>query len=181
MRGATATQYTYRIKPGARFKESDAEVIGPELVKIAERHEGSFTPEQVVEAAQPTAAPLHRFFDWDDATAAEKWRVHQARVMTGSIEVKIEVRDAPLPVAQWVRQFHNVVVAESQEEPAATRYVPLQIVQSSDDYLQQVIAKAGAELQGWRERYATYRNLSTFQRSFGEVLAILDSLATAAD
>lgn len=39
---------------------------------------GELTPALVVDTARDPEHPLHSRFDWDDSTAAEKWRLEQA-------------------------------------------------------------------------------------------------------
>lgn len=39
---------------------------------------GELTPALVVETARDPEHPLHSRFEWDDSTAAEKWRLEQA-------------------------------------------------------------------------------------------------------
>lgn len=56
---------------------------------------------ELVELARPKRSPIHDLFTWDDSAAAEKWRVHEARVLirTYSIEVtKTSPEDALIHV-----------------------------------------------------------------------------------
>ena len=46
---------------------------------IAARNGGRVTPEEVIDAARRTDSPLHDYFDWDDTSAAHKYRIEQAR------------------------------------------------------------------------------------------------------
>lgn len=58
------------------------------LARIEER-EGRLTPERVVEDARAEDSPLHSHFVWDDAEAARKHRLDQARAL---IRIRVEVR-----------------------------------------------------------------------------------------
>lgn len=53
---------------------------------------GALTPALVVETAADANHPLHNRFQWDDAEAAAKWRLEQARQLIRS--VKIVYREA---------------------------------------------------------------------------------------
>lgn len=94
-----------------------ADVAGNELARInAER--GGVTPALVVDEARPNDAPLHPAFTWDNAKAAELYRLDEARNLIravhiqeddgtdkGSAFVRVDVVDQPgvyLPVAQVV-------------------------------------------------------------------------------
>lgn len=50
---------------------------------------GRLTPEQVVEDARAEDSPLHSHFTWDDAEAAQKYRLNEARAL---IRIRVEVR-----------------------------------------------------------------------------------------
>lgn len=58
-------------------------ITNPEIVKelkrIAAANGGELLPANVVAAASNPESALHSQFDWDDSTAAQKYRLHQAR------------------------------------------------------------------------------------------------------
>jgi len=49
-----------------------------ELKKISDANGGRLLARDVVNAARSPKHPLHSRFDWNDATAAENWRIEQA-------------------------------------------------------------------------------------------------------
>lgn len=53
--------------------------VARELDKIAKRHGGYCTAEQVLEDSTPDEAPLHDHFEWVEGVAAHQWRLKQAR------------------------------------------------------------------------------------------------------
>lgn len=67
-----------------------AVVAALERVKAAK---GMPSAKDVVQAARPAASPLHRFFEWDDAVAAERHRARQARELLSCIVVMREAGD----------------------------------------------------------------------------------------
>ena len=121
-------------------------MIGPQLEALAE--EGDDVSERrIVDVARSANSPLHRFFDWTDEVAADKWRLHQAATMMRAIRVRVVdagrpkvmpayriARPEPKPV---FRTGHNVLRGESA---AAV----------------QKAKQAMDELVGWRARYAPY-------------------------
>jgi hypothetical protein len=48
---------------------------------------GRLTPKAVVEAAADPQSALHRYFDWDDATAAHSHRIETARALIRSVTI----------------------------------------------------------------------------------------------
>lgn len=59
-----------------------------ELKRIAVENGGLLKPETVVAEARPKTSPLHSKFDWDNSSAAQKYRLHQARQL---IAVSVEL------------------------------------------------------------------------------------------
>jgi len=49
-----------------------------ELNRLAERGGGRIQRRDLVVNARNEDSPLHSYFDWDNTTAAKKWRIHQA-------------------------------------------------------------------------------------------------------
>lgn len=68
------------------------ETEADELERIREDNDGLLTVAKVLEAARDEDSPLHRHFDWDDTTAAEKYREWQARTLIQKCRVTIESR-----------------------------------------------------------------------------------------
>ncbi len=66
---------------------------------------GKLTPKLVLDEARDEQHPLHTRFDWNDATAAEKWRLEQAHELIQT--VKVSYRDSN-GRSQEIRQFHAV-------------------------------------------------------------------------
>lgn len=179
---APDAEVRYTIADGAHLREQDAAIVGPALARLAQSGEGDgFRAEDVVDAARPTSAPLHPYFEWRNDVAAELFRLEQARGLVRSITVTVVVRDEPIPLVAQVRQYHHVRVQTQPGEPLASRYVPVQLVQESEDYTAQVVRTAARELRGWSERYATYRHLRQFQAFFAEVFDQIDAVTAASE
>jgi hypothetical protein len=50
------------------------------------RTSGAVGPEQLVDRARPADSPVHHLFEWDDATASERYRLEQARLYIARVE-----------------------------------------------------------------------------------------------
>lgn len=77
----------YFAKSSPHFTNADAQVIGPVLGSLAEH--GPVTARDVLEAAHSSNSPLHKYFEWDDAKAAELQRLGVAREMVKTVRVRI--------------------------------------------------------------------------------------------
>lgn len=156
---APAKTGSYRWRAGSRFPVK-ASVAAAELARIRRSSGGSVTPANVVDAARDPDHPLHPCFEWDDTSAAERWRQQQARVLINSVRVVVEEVKGP---AQQVA-FVSVNVRDQ-----GRAYLPTSVVMSDDEYRAESLADALAALQGWRQRY---RHLS----ELAEVFAVIDAV-----
>lgn len=63
------------------------------LMEIARRHGGTITPRQVVDEARDESSVLHGAFTWDDAIAADKYRILEAQHLIRECRVTIQQGD----------------------------------------------------------------------------------------
>lgn len=139
----------YQAKVGSTLRDTDAEVLGQVIAGLADN--GVVKAEALVDAARPVTSPAHDYFEWDDGVAAEKYRLEQAGYYVRSIEIIHPEYHEP------VRAFHNVHMTVNDE--SVRGYARLEIVESQEELLVQVIAEAKAELVGWKRRYSFYKKL----------------------
>lgn len=84
----------------AAVRERKQTIVDRELDKLYKRH-GSVSTEMVLQAARDAKHPMHRYFEWDDSVAAEKYRQGQAlsMIMASKMVVVLEEqRNAPAKV-----------------------------------------------------------------------------------
>ena len=121
---------------------ADPEVIGAELLKIADINGGSLEPERVVEAAKAKSHPLHDFFEWDDKKAGHAHRVNQARSLIRI--VRIERPDMQEPV----RAFFSV-----KSDTGNQTYRPVDTILKSADMQMSLLKSARRDLDAFTKRY----------------------------
>lgn len=153
----------YRWKPGASVKV-DAQSAGEELERIRVRHNGRLTQEIVLKEAEKRTSPLHKHFDWSDATAAKKWRLDQAGYLIRSIEVFVVSSRKKEPVA--IRAMVNVVREDDRS------YTSVEDALADPHLRAQVVAQAWRELEQWRKRHAELVE-------FARVFVIIDKARSA--
>jgi len=73
-----------------------------ELTRLAAENDGRLTPDNVVDAAQNAASPLHSWFEWDDDAAAHMYRVEQARHLIRSVRVNVTTSHHTVRVPAFV-------------------------------------------------------------------------------
>lgn len=101
----------FRFRSGSRIKgDVDANVVGKELERIADKHDG-IRAQDVVDESTPEDAALHPCFTWDDKIAANEHRKHQARSIVRSVRVIYPDKEESEPAFVHVRH-------ESEEDVA---------------------------------------------------------------
>nr|DAP45613.1 MAG TPA: hypothetical protein [Bacteriophage sp.] len=129
-------------KSGCRIS-ADAQKVADEILAIGK----SATTAQILDKARDEKTELHKCFDWDDAEAAEKWRLQQARHIVCNLVIK-EKTDAPKPEVRVFFKTDN----ESGYKPTVL------IMQDKDEY-QKLLARALAELNSFRAKYKSLTEL----------------------
>lgn len=128
----------------------DPNAIGNRLEALQAERGGTLTPEQIVEEATHEDSPLHDCFDWDDADAARKWRLDQARSLIACITI------ISGPTATPVRAFVSITDPRSEQ----SAYMDTATALTSADVRQQILARALAEADQWRKRYEQLKELA---------------------
>lgn len=128
-----------------------ADAAAAELERIYDVH-GGIDPKTVVEESRPEGAVLHSLFEWDDAKAAEKYRVTQARFIIRNIVQDEDTDEGKVTV----RSFHSTEKA----------YTPTSVILSDDELRNMLLERALHELEEFRVKY---RHLSALARVFEAV------------
>lgn len=141
----------YRWKAGAHVPAGlKAQSVGERLESLRVENGGTLTPRAVVDDARSENSALHPAFEWNDAKAADAYRIEQARYLVSHVAVVYGEPEQP----KVIRAFVNL---KSGEDQAYTSTVAAM----SDDVLRaQVLKKAWDELQSWRKRYDELREFS---------------------
>jgi len=139
----------YEWRSDSRFPIG-AQIAAERLKKIKDQC-GAITPRVVVDDAANPRSPLHPCFEWDDETAADNYRLAQARKLIGSIVVA-EVDDEPVNLE--TRAFVHVTVGDG------ARYEAIEVAMASASMRHEVLERAKREIKLWRARYAAYEEFS---------------------
>lgn len=140
----------------------DANKAGREMEDIRTSNGGRLTPADVVERARSKNSALHGHFEWDDRAAAEQHRLSQAGELIRSITIDVSRSNLE---TRPVRAFVSV------KEGGQQRYTSTLHAMSDAELRKQVLERAWADLEAWRERH---RELVEFARLF----AVIDEMKT---
>lgn len=117
--------------------------------KVAEEIESigyGATTRQIYEMAKDEGTELHKCLTWDDREAAEKWRLHEVRMVCNLLVIHQEDEEAT-PIRYFLQLEH-----EQEYKPTK------RIVQNMDEY-QKMLQRAYAELAAFKRKYSSLREL----------------------
>lgn len=154
-----------RFKKGTRIK-NDAETVYNELERIRAIGEGDIALQTLVDESKPKGAALHDEFEWHNPTAANQWRLQQARKVVQSIEI---VNDD----STSVRAYESVkVVSAEADEPAKPKraFRSIEDVMGDPETRDELLGQAIRDALHYRKRYQCLQEFSKVFAAFDEVL-----------
>lgn len=162
----------YKFREGNRVTGVDAQTAGSELERIHQKH-GAIKPKIVVDEARPDDAPLHPIFEWNDAVAAEEWRVHTARNLIRSVQViNTDKQTEPVYVS---------VQAQNNER----EYQPMSVVVQKVDMYASAVYEAQCRLNAAEKALSDLKNAAERENKDDMRLAAINiamkALSTAAE
>ncbi len=133
-------------RANTRFDDKEAKLIA----RFLETHfpDGNFQAKQIVDLARSKTSPIHRFFNWNDSEAAERYRILQAQSMVRCLVVEIDDRE--------VRKYVSPVVV-SHGKPK--QYCEIERAMADEDIWNQVLARALQDANSWKLRYQNLKEL----------------------
>lgn len=129
----------FQFRSGSRIKGSiDANVVGEELERIADKHDG-ITAQGVVDESTPEDAALHPCFTWDNEIAANEFRKHEARNIVRSVRVVYPDKTDSEPA------FVHIRYEGDEDEPVTAGYYQRSRIVASDFSLYENAWRAARE------------------------------------
>jgi len=107
----------YKARKGGRLTDEDANNVGLE-VKLMEEGGVLVTAENILSRAKKKRHPLHNLFTWDDTSAANQYRLAQARHMLRSY-VQIDIT-----TGRPGRGSYNIIEGEVEEVDVSDNPIP---------------------------------------------------------
>jgi hypothetical protein len=139
-----------------KIQYKNTEKFTPEVIEEVVEVQKTYglTAENLLRKASKKSSSLYEFFDWDNSSAGEKWRLSQARSLIN--EIKIIVEDKEIYAFESV----NVTIKEAETpniKPSkfgSREYKPIIEIMNNEDYRIQLVHRALAEAVYWKERHA---------------------------
>lgn len=126
------------------YKDVDPNEVAKEIASIGD----SATPQDILDKARDESTELHKCFEWDDAIAAEKHRLQQARYVVHFLVIEEEIVPTSRPE---IRLFHKTESAEGYKHTKL-------IVRQENEY-EKLLARAWAELRAFKAKYSCLAEL----------------------
>jgi hypothetical protein len=157
----------YRAVYGSQLTDDDAAIIGRELERLARlkglKPEG-LTPDEIVDHAAKARSPLHRYFDWGDRAAADKWRKYQARYLVRSVRVVVSYNNRPPAKVQVL-----LATKPTESIEGAGYRSPRQVLRDPE-LRSQLVTRAWRDLHSWYDKYAYLPELDSIRRLIADEL-----------
>jgi hypothetical protein len=135
----------------SRDMEKMSNKILQELEGLAALHKGIVRPIDVVEYARNEKTALHGCFDWDDGSAADKYRLYQARQI---LRVTVTV----LPRSE--KKYRAFVSLSPDRGEKGGGYRLTAKVLSDKDRRGQLLADALSEMTAFKVKYSVLEELA---------------------
>lgn len=133
-----------------------------ELLRIRKKH-GELTPELVVEESRKEDAVLHKCFQWDDARAAELYRIEQAGRIIRNIVVPYETSGGEQ------REIRLIGFAKTSASPQRV-YIPMEEIYKDDVAKQDLLLQAKTDMELFLAKYVTLDELSKVKQEMLRVI-----------
>lgn len=148
--------------------ESKNDEIKKQLEAIANRPAGLNPRTLLMEAKNPQSS-LHKYFEWDDTEAAQKWREAQAYDLIRRIKVEVIT---PEQKTLTVRAFWPIKHVEPDGTIDAAKrgsFLLVNNIMDDEAAIRQVINNAKSELTAFQVRYSKLSELFEFSGIFNEI------------
>jgi hypothetical protein len=133
--------------------------IVQELKRIAEKHGNLLKPEIVVQYARQKTSPLHKYFEWNNSEAAEKYRIWQARQLLAVTVEYISSSKEPVQVFVSLRPDRKT-----------GGYRVLSEVLTDAEMRQQMLADAKGDMDVFIQKYNRLKELAYVFSAMKKVL-----------
>lgn len=124
--------------------KADADKCANEIMSLGE----DVSPAQIVEYAKNPDTELNKCFTWNDAEAANKYRIYEARQVVCNLIIRKENGEKQEPTP--IRLFHKIENGH---------YKPISLIIQNEDEYQSLLRQCSEALLALKRKYS---NLSEF-------------------
>lgn len=150
-----------------------AQQVGEELERLSKSLRGHLTPRDVLDAAKAKQSPLHDIFEWDDSTAAERFRIFQARNLIRLIRIDIEL---PNPRTKVIEVYNFPAHASLPTKDGGRAYVSQSKFKTNDDMIAILANETLEQLSRLTKRLDAFKALSKAAPHLRRAMTVLDKI-----
>lgn len=132
----------------------NANIVGKELERLKEEN-GEITARLFVDAARPENSPLHKLLEWNDAKAAEKYRLQQASVIICHLGIANEDSSETT-----IRAYMNVADDADNPTRRAGSFIDTQTAFADEETRVLILRCAIRELREIEQKYKQMKELA---------------------
>lgn len=147
----------YKPVKGSKLSPEQAKAFGKRIDWLMDQNGRDVTPEDMLRDAKNPRSPLHKYFEWNNSKAADKWRLEQARYVLRSITIDVVYDNGN---TKSTRAFVNVQKEMGDDEERRSVYVSVDDAMSDSDMRGQLLETAIGELDSWKSRYVMLKELA---------------------
>jgi len=134
-----------------KTKRMNEELLN-EICKIKDSE--GLTAENIVKVAKNKNNVLHKFFDWNDNSASDKYRLFQARQLINEVKIIIEERE------YFAFENVSVQINEGGKLKSKKLYLDRTEIMNNKDLREQILNRAMGNIQYWRRQHGAYEELN---------------------
>ena len=146
-----STNFVASWRPDAAkfYNKANAQKVAEEICSLGEKAETS----EILDMARDESKEIHKLIDWNDTTAAEKYRLEQVRHIIHDLRiVKIGLNgEKPKKINQPLRICYSL--------QGETGFRPTTFIFENADLHQQLLMTAKSELNAFAIKYAALQEL----------------------
>lgn len=154
----------YKWADGMKWS-MDANTVGG-IVEYLERKDGAATSKGLLEVAKDENSPIHKLFIWDDAVAAEKYRLHTSKSIINSLRIVVKVQDDYGNEQKILSAFVNI----RDERRKAAKYMTVVDALNDDDTRNIVLNRMYKDMKSFADRYALYSEAANVIEAINQTL-----------
>ena len=151
---------TWRKEASKFYKNVDPQVVAEEILALGDNPKAK----EVLEMARDPNKLTHKLIEWDDAKAAEKYRLDQAgRIISDLhiVEVGLNDKEQPQKISVPLRMFYHL---EGEEG-----YRPITKIIQDEDLHKKLLMTAYSELKSFTVKYSNLTELSPVFEAIREI------------
>lgn len=173
--------YECKWKPGSHHKV-DAQTAYEECQRV--ESERGLTPANLVDESRAEDAPLHEEFEWDDSTAAERYReVQAAEVIRHIITIRVDDKPvvehrtfSPVPASMVNKNIDDEPEDDVERKTEKNVYVNTYVAIQRPETHDVILSRAMSELRAFKRKY---NSLEELKNVIYEIDVLFDAKAVA--